>query len=481
MDRYIMSSVELNPGPEQQSAPWRSPWLDGLGEEVLLENARWFVRIRWVVVAVLAAFGLLCQACPDCVARLAMAMPGPWPWLLAAVLAALNVFFFAFTRRLRIKPRRHAVEACLWLQIVADLLILTVLVHLVGSTDTFIAFAYLFHIVLACIFFAPSKSLLVTALSAALFLGCLACEITGVTPRHTILSVQTPQLQRPVLAVQYGLSAVFIWLVVWYLTSSISKAVRDRDRKLALANERLMRADQEKNQIVLRTTHDLKAPFGGIESSIQVLRMRDWAALPESARAAVESIETRSATLRERIKDILTLGELRQSAPDSVQDEAVALHELLRAIVEELSARAAQRKVDVQLSAPDISVQSNRRQLTALFSNLVANAILYSHEGGRVEIQAEDGADAVRVRVKDRGIGISEKALPRIFDEYYRTDEAVRFNKMSTGLGLAIVKQVATTLGLGIRVESEQGKGTEFTVSIPRAKSNQPARAQEPA
>jgi two-component system phosphate regulon sensor histidine kinase PhoR len=462
-----MKTVDLIPS-QMRPASWPSPWADGLGEEVLLQNAMWFIHIRWAVVVALAAFGLLCWWCPSCLGDLSLVPPTQWPWQLAAVLAMLNGVYLLLIRSLRVRSSHRTVETCMWWQIGGDLLILTMLVHHVGSIDTFVAFAYLFHIVLACIFFAPGKSFLVTALSAALFLGCLALEITGVAPTQGILSAAGPQGHRPVLAALHGLSAVFIWLVVWYLASSISKAVRDRDRKLAEANERLTRADQEKNQIVLRTTHDLKAPFTGIESSIAVLRMRDWASLPDSVRAVVESIEVRSATLRERIKDILTLGELRQAEAGTELSETVDLDALLHAVAQELAARAAQRNVTVRLSVPHLPVQSSRRQLLALFSNLVANAIVYSHEGGSVEVEAENGPDGITVRVADHGIGISEKALPRIFEEYFRTDEAVRFNKLSTGLGLAIVKEVAESLRLRIRVTSEQGKGTSFLVRFPR-------------
>jgi signal transduction histidine kinase len=85
-----------------------------------------------------------------------------------------------------------------------------------------------------------------------------------------------------------------------------------------------------------------------------------------------------------------------------------------------------------------------------------------------VEISAREEADEVRVLVADHGIGIREEVLPRIFDEFFRTKEGARFNRMSTGLGLAIVKEIARRYGLRIRVTSELGKGTTFEVAIPK-------------
>lgn len=118
---------------------------------------------------------------------------------------------------------------------------------------------------------------------------------------------------------------------------------------------------------------------------------------------------------------------------------------------------------------PPLAAPGEAEQLTALFTNLVSNAVLYSPEGGVVEIGAREEADEVRVTVRDHGIGIREDALPHIFDDFYRTNEGARFNRMSTGLGLAIVKEIAGHFGLRITVTSEQGKGTTFDVALPRA------------
>lgn len=441
------------------------PAAERLGDDILVQNARWFTHIRWVVVCVLAVLGAVGHWMPAVAGEFFQNGARWWPWGLAGVLAVLNGVFILLLRAAPgVMPRTH-VLACTWLQILTDLAILTLLVHWTGSTHTFIAFAYLFHIVLACIFFAPRDSFLVTVLAACLFLGCWGGEVTGLL---TSAGLSTAARSGPSLLDAVNVcSAVFIWFVVWYLTSTISKAVRERDRKLADANELLMAADREKNLLMLRTTHDLKAPFAGIETNIEMLKMREWDTLPSSARAVIDAIEVRAATLRERIKDILLLGELRASAQHVDRNEPVNLRSMLEAVVEDLAARAEQRRVTVRLGAPELTVASNEKQLVALFSNLIANAIVYSHEGGCVDVTAARTAGGVSVKVRDQGIGISEKALPHIFEEYFRAPEAAKFNQMSTGLGLAIVKDVARNLSIRIVVTTEQGKGTSFEVLLP--------------
>lgn len=440
---------------------------EGLGRELLLANARWFVRIRWLMVAALVAFGALCRLAPGLLGAFRLQPAPRWPWAVAALLAVVNVGFGAALRRCAPRASRTYASAHLWTQIAIDLVILTVLVHLAGSTSTYVSFAYLFHIVMACIFFAPRDSFRVTLLANGLFGGCVALETAGGLPTRSILAVRMPQQDDPALNVVLAATAVFTWWVVWYLASTISRAVRERDLQLAEANERLVRADQEKNMIMLRTTHDLKSPFSGIESNIQLLRFAHWEELSDPVRRIIAAIEARSAALRARIRDILNLGELRSAAPAVAAAEPVDLDALLSRTVEEHRERAAQAQVTVALSPVGASVRSDPRQLAALFGNLVTNAIVYSRQGGSVEVEGSRRGEAVEVRVVDQGIGIDAEAMPRLFEEYFRTEEAARHNPMSTGLGLAIVKQVARNLGLSVRVTSEKGKGTTFTVVLP--------------
>jgi two-component system phosphate regulon sensor histidine kinase PhoR len=437
----------------------------GMGGDLLLHDARWFTRIRWGVVLTLLGIGGFGLVWPESMAvRFGVVLSHCcWPFVLAAVLAVLNTISLSWLRRIAGLASDAAVVANLWFQIASDLAVLTVLVYFAGLTETPVAFAFLFHIVLACIFFDRRASFLVTSLSAALFLAAVVAVEVGLLPRHSILAERNTGLA-PVI-VQVGFS-IFVWFVVWYLTSSISDMVRRRDHELAAANTRLRQAGEDKNRQMLRVTHDLKAPFSGIESSIQVLKHVHWDLLPEGAQKIISKIEVRSATLRSRIGEILTLGRLRSGQASANADTPTALRELLLDVVDELTGLATLRDVTVSLEAEDLSVHSDPRQLKILFMNLVSNAITYSQEDGNVEVTCQEGA-CVTVEVRDHGIGIKPDSLPHIFEDFYRSKEAAKFNPKSTGLGLATVRQVADNLRLTIEVESEEEAGTLFRVRIP--------------
>jgi two-component system phosphate regulon sensor histidine kinase PhoR len=441
-----------------------------LGSALLLQNARWFSRVRWSIVGVFALAGVIAKLFPGTLLELGVPLSSAGLWALAAVLAAANTAFHLVARGFPQDPPAASAKAFLWCQIFVDLVIVTLLVHIVGSTSTFIPFVYLFHVSMACIFFPKKESFLVTCAATILYLLTVLGELAGVWPSEGILSgpASIPSTGSPPALLAAG-SAVFIWWVVWYFVSTLSEAVRRRDLELSVANERLLRADQEKNQHMLMTVHELKAPFAGIETTVDVLKFKHWESIPPAVRPLLERIDTQAQLLRGRINDILLLGDLKSHDRPPEPLGLVDVPELTEAVLKNVEQMALERRIQFDLRVPSMQVSGNLDRLTVLFTNLVANAVAYSPEGGTVEIGARECAEDVRVLVADHGIGIRDDALPHIFDEFYRTKEAARFNKKSTGLGLAIVKEIARRFRLRIEVTSESGKGTTFEVSLPKA------------
>ena len=440
----------------------------GLTGAVLLYNERWFAKVRWIIAAVFIITGVLGWALEESLTHVGMSVPYFWLWGMAGGLAILNCFFLLHIRKLARSSRDRQIRLNVWLQIICDLLVISILVYKFGSLTTFISFAYLFHIALACIFFPRRQSFLITVLAALMFSTVVLFELTGLLPSSAIIETGSiPERAAASTPLVSWLSALLIWFIVWYMVSTLSGAVRAQDQQLNIINERLIQADKEKNMQMLVTTHDLKAPFAGIESNIQVLKYQHWDDLPNGVKTIIEKIDGRAHMLRDRINTILVLGELKSKGADLLDLMEVSLKDLMADIVESLYERAEMRKVKMMTQIPDLTVLSDRGQLTMLFSNLISNGISYSHENGVVEIAGSKAGSDLVLRIQDHGIGIREDALPHIFDDYFRSKEASKFNKQSTGLGLAVVKAIAINLHLKISVQSMQDEGTTFIVRLP--------------
>jgi len=262
-----------------------------------------------------------------------------------------------------------------------------------------------------------------------------------------------------------------IWFVVWYLVSYISSLVRERDYELCTTNQRLKETQEEKTQHLLRLTHELKAPFAAIDANIQLIQKGHCGVLPDKAIVLLERVGARSRKLGEVIQAMLQLENVQKMTTEMLKGESLDLAEIIRWCLAQVQPTAEKQGVKLETNLESVHVNANEDCMKMLFSNVISNAILYSHPNAQVTVKCSAGNPHPTVLVEDHGIGISPEKIDKIFDEYYRTDEAVTHNKNSNGLGLAIVKHVAQIHRLSIRVASEPKVGTKFEILFPSSLS----------
>jgi two-component system phosphate regulon sensor histidine kinase PhoR len=174
-----MASFDL---PINQSPPKAANTRRRVGflpAEVLADNILWFCRLRWIVIGLLCITEALAAWSQTLLSEYGIHLSPRWPAVCAGVLVVTNIFFLLHGRRLRKSPDPQQAKTNLLLQSISDLAVLTAVVHFVGSVETFVPFAYLFHVVLACIFFPSRLSLAITLLGCALYSTCVAVEHFG--------------------------------------------------------------------------------------------------------------------------------------------------------------------------------------------------------------------------------------------------------------------------------------------------------------
>ena len=475
LDNPIWAAYDL---PRQESATpdsaARSPAISPSYLRMLLENDAWFCSLRWLVIAAFLALAVLARALGDVLLLRGIHLAPGWPLGVALVLALFNFAYLAKDRTASSESRLAQLAwRGLWLQILLDLAVLTVVVHYLGSLETYAPFMYLFHIVLACIFFPYAQSLLVTLAAMGMYLGCIVLETTGVVPHESLWagSLLPDRGAAPLWVAAWQVGWVlFISVTVWYLASRLASALRRRDEELAATNRRLLAATEERARYMLRTTHQLKAPFAAIQANAQLLQDGYCGAMPAPAGAVVEQISARCELLSRQITAMLQLANLRSGAQQPPPPALLDLPALVRSCLANFRSEAAGRGIALEEDLAEASVWGVRDHLLMMIDNILSNAIHYSHDGQPVSVACRAGPNLGAVLVvRDRGIGIPADKLPRIFDDYYRTKEAVQHNKASTGLGLAIVRQAALAGHIGVRVESAPGRGTVFSLKFPPA------------
>ena len=420
------------------------------------------------MIVTLACYGVL-GLFPRSVDYFEIRSPGTWPFVMAGILTFFN-FVFRFFARSKTFPSKIIFD--LWGQIIVDLVVLTGVVYFIGSLETNIAFTYLFHIVLSCMFFSRRQSLTVTIMAIVMFAMCITAEyVLKILPSMSIFTESFhEQNHSPVLAtltVNFFF-AIGIWLVVWYLACHLSSMVRRRDFELTETNLRIVAAQKERARHMLATTHQLKAPFAAIYSNAQLLLQGYCGEIPDEATQVIQRITARSRRLTTEIQEMLQLANLSSTSQHPLPQTRIVSTDLLLWCKSQVDSIARERGITFKVNVRPVAMVGTEDHFKMLFVNLLSNAVIYSHRNGQVHICCYKGPDSEPVvTIADNGIGIQPEKLPHIFEEHYRTNEAVRHNKESSGLGLAIVKNVAEFYGIRIKVESRFGSGTKFELKFP--------------
>ncbi|MBI3822930.1 MAG: HAMP domain-containing protein [Planctomycetes bacterium] len=231
----------------------------------------------------------------------------------------------------------------------------------------------------------------------------------------------------------------------------------------------LRKLETVRQDFVANVSHELKTPLAAIQATVETLLD---GALQDPAHNVqfLERIRENGERLHRLVQDLLTLGRI-ESSQAPLELEPIPLQAAAEACMSRQADRARAREVQLIAEAPrhPMAAIADAEALAEILDNLVDNAIKYTPAGGKVALRwrAEDH-DAI-LQVVDTGTGIPEKDLPRIFERFYRVDRARSRALGGTGLGLSIVKHLVQALGGTITAESKVGRGSTFTVRIPRA------------
>lgn len=226
------------------------------------------------------------------------------------------------------------------------------------------------------------------------------------------------------------------------------------------------RLDQMRRDFVANTSHELKTPVGAVTLLAEAIESA--ADDPAQVRHFATRISAEASRLGQLTGRIMSLSRLQ--AEDALSDvRPVAIDEVLATALEAHVVQADSAGVEIARGGDrGVWVRGDSQILIEAFGNLIANAIAYSPKGSRVGIGVKAEEGVVEIAVSDQGIGIAEGDRERIFERFYRADEARSRRTGGTGLGLSIVKHATQRHGGEVRLWSRPGRGSTFTIRLPR-------------
>jgi signal transduction histidine kinase len=226
--------------------------------------------------------------------------------------------------------------------------------------------------------------------------------------------------------------------------------------------------DRLRRELVTNISHDLRTPLASMQGYIETLILKDETLDAATRQKYLDIARKHAIHLGRLIQDLFELAML-DSHGVTPTCEQFSLPELIHDVVQEFELQARESNVSLQVEPPatDVSVYADIKLIQRVLENLVGNALKYTPAGGRIAISVKRKADLVGVSVADTGPGISQEALPRIFDRFYKGDQQGERGKSSMGLGLAIAKRILDLHSSEISVVSKERQGTRFDFDLP--------------
>jgi two-component system sensor histidine kinase SenX3 len=219
-----------------------------------------------------------------------------------------------------------------------------------------------------------------------------------------------------------------------------------------------------RRDFVTNVSHELKTPVAALALLAETLTEEEDAVVANRLARRLGSEAQRVARI---VDDLLDL--TRIESEEAPVREPVPVHLVVAQAAERVRPIAERRKVTITFGEASrrLSVMGDRRQLVSALFNLLENAVKYSDDGSQIDVRSRTDGEWVELSVKDRGIGIPARDLERIFERFYRVERVRGRDAGGTGVGLAIVRHVAGSHGGDVRVESEEGAGSTFTLRLP--------------
>ncbi len=245
----------------------------------------------------------------------------------------------------------------------------------------------------------------------------------------------------------------------------------DLNRSFVSMTEQLAELNRIRAEFVSIVTHDLKTPINVLGGYAEMLQEGTYGELSEGQQAALSAMEEQAGVLLEQVNQLVDLSRYEAGA-FQIDIEPLYLGDFCTSLDRAFEALAQQKGVrlefDVDPQAPEIIEADGDRLRNEVLGNLLGNAFKFTDSGGRVSVKVRADLprrDRVLIEVSDSGVGIPAEELPHVFDMYYQGQSGARAK--GSGIGLAIAREIVEIHGGEIAVESREGRGTTFRVTLP--------------
>ena len=386
-----------------------------------------------------------------------------WHWAFAVLVGLKLVTNTLALIGLRLD--RYALELG-GINVAVDAVVMTGAIWATGDTASPIAAIYTIEIAVLALLTNLTTTILMGTFCLVLFVAMGVLTATGVLPQFPT-PAEWGGRDTTYLALAFSFVAFVIGAPTFYVTGILRK-LRENEKRLEKRTHALIDAGRQKAQFMANITHELRTPLQGIIGLSDLVAMGIYGEPSDKQRKAMTEVKSRAHDLLALIDDLLQLARL-DAGNRSVHLASVDVAELLGTATATAQWIRGGKELAIELDVGPIgTIVTDRAKLNQVLLNLLSNAIKFTPEPGTITVRARkvDG-DAIEISVEDTGIGIAAEYHERIFDEFQQVDGSVSRGYGGVGLGLSLVRRLLVELGGTIRMTSEIGRGSTFTVRVP--------------
>ena len=425
------------------------------------EGARWLVSLRWLACAAVFLTTWLTSAEFSIIRD-----PRPL-YLIGVAMVGYNLLFYAAQRR--ISTGAGNVDRNIFLQVLFDLIALTLLLYYAGLPRNPFLFYFVFHMIIAGMYLRGSAPYVIAAIATAMVGGVMLLLYLQWIPSHPLHFPSEPAAPPPGGIEMLGVFSAFasaLWVAV-YFTTSIRRYV-DRAHAEIRQKEKMLGI----GQLVAGIAHQIANPLDGVQNCLRRIgeRVKDDPHLSEYVQLMAEALDRIERTAK-RVQAF--------ARPRGITLQSTDVNQAIEGTLEVLGTSHGRNvRIEKELGAV-AAVQGDPYTLQEVLFNLCTNALNAMPKGGTLTLRSyalgrkdEDQMGSVAIDVSDTGVGIPRVNLERIFEPFFTT----RADSGGTGLGLGLCRMLISEMGGRIEVRSALGQGTTFTVVLNRADAGQSRR-----
>lgn len=411
----------------------------------------------WSGFAVVIAFGVLAA-----LAVLSDLTPFRWVWvqLVAAKLATNSIAWLALQRD-RWVMTAQAVNTT------ADVLLLTAGVYFTGGAYSPLVPAYVIIVAVLSLLSNFGITMLMAGFIVVCFSAMLILMVVGVLPPTQVLGSPGEEPTLGYVVVMIGYCALVVGVPA-YFSGATLRLLRQREADLEHRTAQLIQTNSQRSQFVASMTHELRTPIHGVQGIADVMAAGVYGPVTERQKDACAAIKRSAQSLLRLVDDVLQLTRA-EAGKIEAHPADVDVRELVEHVTASMAWVVGTKELALETAIdPDLpTVRSDDRWLAHVLVNLIANAVKFTPDGGRVTVAARARAGAVELAVTDTGIGIAAAERELIFEPFRQGEHGDERRYGGVGLGLALVARLCDLLACDVELDSAVGRGTTFRVIVP--------------